>query len=255
MEIELNDKFNIKDSTSKIRGVVFAYDEDGNLLFRKENMIVEEGRKFILRKVFGTNSDDKNFFDFAVIGDCTDVVTPGDTFDDIVETDQTTDISTVVKNGSFNSISANNQYIAATIPFPDGTVTNVNFDSFSVEDFKDKLEERNYFSYFIDEDELVIKCIICFNGNDNIAASTLGLVVNSEYKEVLDPDINDVMKGKKYYREGSNQKKIDAEIVNAIPKDVKLYERTSSELFSRLTFPTYYKSNNQRLTFKYYIYF
>jgi hypothetical protein len=46
--MELNDYLNITDS--KIRGVVILKKEDGTIVFKKENMIVQNGRKFIRDK-------------------------------------------------------------------------------------------------------------------------------------------------------------------------------------------------------------
>lgn len=52
-DINIRDYFKIDDSHSKIRGFVFAYDENGNLVFTKENMIVKEGRKLIFNAITG----------------------------------------------------------------------------------------------------------------------------------------------------------------------------------------------------------
>lgn len=49
--INIRDYFKIDDSHSKVRGFVFAYDENGNLVFTKENMIVKEGRKLIFNAI------------------------------------------------------------------------------------------------------------------------------------------------------------------------------------------------------------
>jgi hypothetical protein len=46
--MEFNDYLNISDS--KIRGVVILKREDGTIVFKKENMIVQNGRKFIRDK-------------------------------------------------------------------------------------------------------------------------------------------------------------------------------------------------------------
>jgi len=46
--MQLNDYVNINDS--KIRGVVVLRREDGTVVFKKENMIVQNGRKFIRDK-------------------------------------------------------------------------------------------------------------------------------------------------------------------------------------------------------------
>jgi hypothetical protein len=46
--MEFNDYLNINDS--KIRGVVILKKEDGTIVFKKENMIVQNGRKFIRDK-------------------------------------------------------------------------------------------------------------------------------------------------------------------------------------------------------------
>jgi hypothetical protein len=45
---------NLNISDSKIRGIVVIKDQSGNIILRKENMIVESGRKFI-RDIFITN--------------------------------------------------------------------------------------------------------------------------------------------------------------------------------------------------------
>jgi hypothetical protein len=50
-EIHLSDSLKVSDS--KIRGVVRLEREDGTVVFQKENMIVESGRRFIENKTFG----------------------------------------------------------------------------------------------------------------------------------------------------------------------------------------------------------
>lgn len=54
--IEVKDYFKIDDSHSKIRGFVFLYDENNNIIFKKENMIVKNGRKAILNSAFSGNT-------------------------------------------------------------------------------------------------------------------------------------------------------------------------------------------------------
>jgi hypothetical protein len=48
--IKLSDTFRVSDS--KIRGYVVLKKEDGSIVFKKENMIVEKGRKYIKELVF-----------------------------------------------------------------------------------------------------------------------------------------------------------------------------------------------------------
>lgn len=58
MTKELRDYFKIDDSHSKIRGFVVITDENGNVLVRKENMIVKSGREMIFSAI---TSDSNNF--------------------------------------------------------------------------------------------------------------------------------------------------------------------------------------------------
>ena len=53
MDINIKDYFRIDDSHSKIRGFVFAYDENDKIVFHKENMITKTGRKSILNAITG----------------------------------------------------------------------------------------------------------------------------------------------------------------------------------------------------------
>jgi len=46
--MELNDYLNVTDS--KVKGIVILKKEDGTIIFKRENMIVENGRKFIRDK-------------------------------------------------------------------------------------------------------------------------------------------------------------------------------------------------------------
>lgn len=78
-KINLKDDFNTKDSFRQIRGIVSLRDADsGKIIFRKENMIVESGRKFILGKVF----EDPNYSSFTIskikFGKGIDIVNPED---------------------------------------------------------------------------------------------------------------------------------------------------------------------------------
>jgi hypothetical protein len=50
--MKITENLNISDS--KIKGIVVIKDQSGNIILRKENMIVESGRKFI-RDIFVTN--------------------------------------------------------------------------------------------------------------------------------------------------------------------------------------------------------
>ena len=77
-EIKISDYFKIDDSHSKIRGFVFAYDDDGNLVFHKENMIVASGRKMILNAITGRSNPALNLSALKVkVGSGTDITTPG----------------------------------------------------------------------------------------------------------------------------------------------------------------------------------
>lgn len=58
MDINLRDYFKIDDSHSKIRGFLIAKDEDGNILVKKENMIVKSGRALIFNAITGGNELD-----------------------------------------------------------------------------------------------------------------------------------------------------------------------------------------------------
>jgi len=52
-KIEIKDYFKIDDSHSNIRGFAVLKQDDGTVLFKKENMIVKKGREFILKKLMG----------------------------------------------------------------------------------------------------------------------------------------------------------------------------------------------------------
>lgn len=60
MDINLRDYFKIDDSHSKIRGFLVVKDENGNILVKKENMIVKSGRKLILNAITGGTKLDRN---------------------------------------------------------------------------------------------------------------------------------------------------------------------------------------------------
>lgn len=317
--INIKEKFKVDDSHSKIRGFVCAYDENGKLVFSKENMIVESGRRFILNN--GVNEESLKYVQLGTNGT---PASPLDTIDDLNENNESdpivrTDIDlknaidinssnfevvsidsesvlsgvdelnsnsagiTVKKNELDWVWSSNNENILEReIPIRNGDKivdyqgteytwngtdfvsgfvkltlktgteikyneliyrggdkfyqifslingTKINYnDTLYVYDsntksFKKEVE-GNFFSYFIDQEQLVINCFICFNGKESIAAKSLGIIA-------------------KY---PSTSTAVDSEGNSLADTEV---------LFSRVTFPTYYKSNHQRLTFKYYIYF
>lgn len=302
--INIKEKFKVDDSHSKIRGFVCAYDEEGRLVFSKENMIVESGRRFILNN--GINEDSLKYVFLSENGT---PASPGDLLSemgDIVTTDHSREgygVSTFnsieITHDNFEGLTINSEsqqglsqmgfdieniecdgkndwywplynpnilerkyliqngdkitvngteftwnsgkfgagFNILTIPenteIKDGNKiwrgTEYFYETKWIDDnleveyygstfiydpinkkFLSNILEQNYFSYIIDQENLVIKCLICFNDKSTIAAKSLGIVATD--------GINDV-------------------------------------LFSRVTFPTYYKSNHQRLTFKYYIYF
>lgn len=73
--IRIQDYFKIDDSHSKIRGFVFAKDENGKIIFHKENMITAAGRKLILKKIFNDSDFDFNNIT-AKVGNGYGVTTP-----------------------------------------------------------------------------------------------------------------------------------------------------------------------------------
>lgn len=230
--INIKEKFKVDDSHSKIRGFVCAYDENGKLVFSKENMIVESGRRFILN-----NGINENSLKYVQLGTSGTPASPDDTIASLNE-------------------SVSDSIVKTTEIFPE-TLTLSNFEKLAIksglievsgEEYKENMiilsededgdgfkeketdttkrvrDDKNYFSYFIDHNQLVINCFICFNGKESITARSLGIIA--------------------HYPEKSTA--VDSEGNSLANQDV---------LFSRVTFPTYYKSNHQRLTFKYYIYF
>lgn len=61
MEKELRDYFKIDDAHSRIRGFVIIKDSDGNILVKRENMIVKSGRKMIFDLVRGAEGSSTIF--------------------------------------------------------------------------------------------------------------------------------------------------------------------------------------------------
>lgn len=216
-EIFIKENFKVDDSHSKVRGFVFAYDENDNLVFAKENMIVRTGRQYIMK--YGLSKG----FKCAFLSTNADMVTENDALETDIEknlesignedtrkrTTNSFDFDIAGDNFSIEDISFSNKYFFAE---EDTTRTNKLYNviknDINYEDYY--IEEKNYFSYNINEETLEVQCLIVFNGTDDIEANSLGLIVN---------------------------------------------DGTDDILFSRVTFPTYYKSASQRLTFKYYIYF
>lgn len=72
-EINIIDSYKIDDSHSKIRGIVSLYDESGNLVFTKENMILLDGRKAIFDSIFSRTKAPEIVG--AVFGDSTALTT------------------------------------------------------------------------------------------------------------------------------------------------------------------------------------
>lgn len=218
-EIIIKEHFKVDDSHSKVRGFVFAYDDDDNLVFAKENMIVKSGRRFIMNKGI-----QEGCFSAAFLSENTNIASEDDT-----------------KTGIFRAENLNN--------VPD--LTNDNFETWKVtENILD--DNKNYFSYFIDRDNLVIKCMIIFNNSESIKASSLGLISNYEDPSYIKTKDSSKDSDKIYYTfDGTDYTQYSG---SEFEDGVDYYEK-NEVLFSRLTFPTYYKSPTQRLTFRYYIYF
>lgn len=80
-QIILRDQYKIDDNHSKIRGIVFAYDENGKLLFTRENMIVKSGRAAIVSAISNGTALNLNNLT-AIVGDSTAITTAGDTIAD-----------------------------------------------------------------------------------------------------------------------------------------------------------------------------
>lgn len=211
-EIFIKENFKVDDTHSKFRGFVFAYDENNKLVFVKENMIVESGRRFII------NNSLKNAFENnqirAFLSSKNDMVEAGE---DLPEESIRVDTKQILNLGSISNI---DNLFVKTIKkdniFEDH-IFSKNNDSESdtgiiIKNSHENIDESsaNYFGYIFDNDTLSFHCLIIFNDTDIIEANSLGLIVN---------------------------------------------DGTNDILFSRVTFPTYYKSATQRLTFKYYIYF
>lgn len=234
MDINLRDCFKIDDSHSKIRGFLIAKDEDGNILVKKENMIVKSGRALILDAIIGgtglnlknvkakisedatlTNSemesmdklcvDDKGFSSFDNIN-----VVGKDTSITAGKTKPTVTIGEN-ENWYFDDVDTN---IKAEVEVPEGE---------SLDEYLPRIirgENGNWFiisdsdyieTDFIDKDELRIHYKFVVKGFDkNYNANSLGL----------------------FYGEGDNE-----------------------TLFSRVVFNTIGLSTNRKVTFHYYIYF
>jgi hypothetical protein len=84
--IDIQDKFLIDDDHSRVRGFVAAYNENGERIFLKENMIVISGRKKILEYLrHEPRTGDTPFFEGmqAFLDTSTSVTTPAMTFNSI----------------------------------------------------------------------------------------------------------------------------------------------------------------------------
>lgn len=83
--INIDDSYKVSDSKSFVTGFVVGHTKDGKILFKKNNMIVESGRRVLLRKIIsqvtGSSGTDTNFniFDriYPIFGE-SDVLTRPD---------------------------------------------------------------------------------------------------------------------------------------------------------------------------------
>lgn len=84
MEKELRDYFKIDDNHSKIRGFLVLKDENGNILIKKENMIVKSGRELILNAITPANTRNTNSFNMrnlsAMVSEDDNLTTPDSTY-------------------------------------------------------------------------------------------------------------------------------------------------------------------------------
>lgn len=238
MDINLRDYFKIDDSHSKIRGFLIAKDEDGNILVKKENMIVKSGRALILNTLLDSEnklklkelkakiSEDSRltYSDMTSMDtlceDSKGSSTWGILFDDInivgndtsITAGETEPVITIGenKNWYFDGVDTN---IKAEVPkgksLNDGYLPRIakgeNNKWFIISDSAYIVDD------FIDKDELRIHYRFVIEGfNKNYNANSLGL----------------------FYGEGDNE-----------------------TLFSRVVFNTIGLSTNRKVTFHYYIYF
>lgn len=83
-EINIIDSYKIDDSHSKIRGIVSLYDEKGNLIFTKENMILKAGRRAIFNALFDRDNFNMPEIIGAAFGNNSEITTPDMVLDDMM---------------------------------------------------------------------------------------------------------------------------------------------------------------------------
>lgn len=181
----IKEEFKASDSL-RGRGFVFCYDEEGKLVFSKENMIVLTGRQFIMQ-----NSLSPTSFLKVLLGTESKQAEPSDDISSMGTTIEASNKLTIADTTFYSK-------------FEEITTTE---NKIKASGINVSLGDNNYFQCSVNVTDLVAKFLIVFNSTESIGANSLGLV------------------------------------------------SSDGKLFSRVVFPTYYKSPNQRLTFKYYIYF
>lgn len=264
-EIFIKENFKVDDSHSKVRGFVFAYDENDNLIFAKENMIVRTGRQYIMKH--GLKQDSS--FKCAFLSTNSDMVTEGDTIADL----GTPGVGYITTNESVN--------------FSTDIISGLNTDN----DFDDIKIDND--AYYASGERLILENNVDVLYNHSTWKWT-GEKLQKEGYEDVTPNTNTIIEYNnmiyRFFKDNPNTEtiettynkflsvaltadnyfayKVDDSVENLVIRCLIVFNGTNAiaanslgliteddELFSRVTFPTYYKSATQRLTFKYYIYF
>jgi len=280
--IDIQDRFLVDDDHSRIRGFVACYDEAGNRLFLKENMIVISGRKAILDRL-RTTGHISSFFDEmkAFLDKSTSVTSPGMTCSFF--TDATIKGLTPIKIQTANN---DEGYIK---------VLDAGTKYYTIEEDADSLEQKlvavsngaelkNGVAYYTAETATApfSVSITYFDGNNirttSPATATGPIKAVTPANLIINPDKTYYVKDGSAYvaaehpTQGTDYylkriKDVDFDLVECFKitysagnangqmryGSLGLYFPNPDTLFSRVTFPPYSARSN--LTFFYYLYF
>lgn len=184
----IEDSYKIDDSHSKARGFVFCYDENDNLLWHRENMIVKSGREKIVKSGFSTKNTDgeyETYINKAYLANNTEIVSDTDGIAAVTPTHRITN-----NGGTSKEI---NDYICLTPVLE--------------KDKNDK--DLLHYMFTINIPYLII------NGNNDIIQIKEGIGIDDISIEIENLDDNCI-----YEIDGDNNTKVKVRIANGFYKQI-----------------------------------
>lgn len=243
---EVEKYYNLNSPSKKgPRGFLFAYNENGELLFTQENMIVETGRNAIMLNGFDKeNTESSSKITSVILGDSSEMTTP-----------------------EMSGISNMGTHI---YEINDRMSTNIFLDDTNGHEYVTSDQKTEFFDTIM-SDENSFKSLTIHNKTGNIIYGTnKDILIHTVSAANKDATID--IKGYdnscfEIFQDTKNLKALVKIFVRRTEDDTENENKDSLSkisslglfmgdiMFSRVVFPPYYKSSTQAIVFNYYIYF